>query len=191
MLPQRELSRREKVLLMVLALLSLLALYFFVVHQPVTTAIQNAEAEGEVVSTEITILEAKVAKMAQMKAAIGDADIPPIPDYDNQGAAITFLHSVLPTSTEYQVSFGAPVQVVEGRPVVARQMSLEFHAASYEQARTIVDQLEACPFRCLMNQLQIVGAKEKNPITKGPVTVRLSMLFFENKPLPPAPPAEG
>ena len=63
----KQFTRREKVLLVILALLLLFALYYLAVHRPVTEALDCIQAESETVSMDLAVLEAKQQRMVQMQ----------------------------------------------------------------------------------------------------------------------------
>lgn len=63
----KQFTRREKVLLVILALLLLFALYYLAVHRPVTEALDRIQAESDTVSMDLAVLEAKQQHMAQMR----------------------------------------------------------------------------------------------------------------------------
>ena len=62
----KEFTRREKVLLVILALVLLFAVYFLAVHRPVTEGLDRIQMESETVSADLMVLEAKQQRMEQM-----------------------------------------------------------------------------------------------------------------------------
>ncbi len=182
----RQFTRREQVLLVILALVSLFAVYFLVVHLPVTEALERAQAEKEAISTNMMVLEAKQKRMDQMQkeldAILAQPNVAEIPDYDNLQQVIDFLDTVLSTTGEYSLSFRG-LQRAEDTGILRREIQMTFVSASYYEARDVLEQLQNCPFRCQLSAMGITLASGQAPdtaLTDGAVQVSLTVTFFEN-----------
>ncbi len=182
----RQLTRREQVLLVILALLSLFAVYFLAVHLPVTEAMERAEAERETISIDLMVLEAKQKRMDQMRqeldAILAQPNVAEIPDYDNLQQVIDFLDAVLSSTGEYSLSFRG-LQRSEDTGILRREIQMTFVSPSYDGAREAVERLQNCPFRCQLSALAIAPAAGQTPntaLTDGAVQVSLTVTFFEN-----------
>ena len=181
----KELTRREKALLMVLAVLILVYCYFFLIHMPISNRMTELNGQIQDTETQITALQGLQGRMQMMQSELElHKDEAPIPDYDNLEQVIAFLHTVLPATTKYDFSYTAPTPVTEGRSVGSRTLTVSFEADSYKTARTIVNQLENGPYRCQVTPLDISSEKY---LEAGKVSVGLTVTFFENLPAAPAP----
>ena len=66
----RDFTRGEKVLLLILALVLVGLAYYFVVDRPVRSAMESARAEKEALVTELTTLQARIARLEKMQAEL-------------------------------------------------------------------------------------------------------------------------
>lgn len=183
----REFTLREKILFGVLALLLLCVLYFYTVHMPVTSGIENAQASRDEIEAELTILQAEKERMNALQAELDESRSGPsvvtIPNYDNLDLLMSFLNGVLGSAEEYSLSFsGVSMPGEEGGNIARRYMQLTFTSPDYPSARAIINQLQGAPYRCLLNETSITPAKGGNDaseIFSGAVQVNLSMVFYE------------
>lgn len=182
-------SRREKALLIVLAVLLLIAVYLYAVHFPVTAGMEQARMEKDTLTMELTVLEARQTRMEQMQAELervwGDDHYVRTPAYDNLEQLMTFLNTLLSTAQDYDVQFGELIRSEE-TAVIRRTMELTATCGSYEQARALVLGLQDCPYRCLLDALSMMpvradgsGRDRTAPLTDGAVQVTVSATFYE------------
>jgi len=185
----RQFTRRERVLLLILAVLLLFAVYFLGVHLPVTEALERARTESGAVSADVLVLEAKQQRMGQMQqeldAILSQPDAAEIPTYDNLQRVIDFLNTVLSPAEDYTLSFQG-LQQSGDSTVLRREMQLGYISPSYGAARAVLEQLQNCPFRCQLSGLSMAPFAEEGRMdtaavmTEGPVQVSLTVTFFEN-----------
>lgn len=186
----RQFTRRERVLLVILAVLLLFAVYFLTVHIPVTEALEQAQMESESLSTDIMVLEAKQARMEQMQRELdillAQPNVAEIPSYDNLDRVMDYLNTVLSTTEEYSLSFQG-LQQPEDSIIIYREMQMTYVSPSYQAAREVMEQLQNCPYRCQLSGLTMVPSTRDgqtlNPdavLTNGPVLVHLVVTFFES-----------
>lgn len=181
-------TKREKVLMAILAVLLLAAVYFLAVHRPVTEELARIESEKQTADSELIVLQAKAKHLNDMKAELEEILADPhaavTPKYDNLKQLMTFLDTVTAGTKDYDISFQTRFPAEEGT-VVRRTAGMRFVCASYADARSIVEALRDCPWRCLASDLSITPAGERNgktdrPITEGAVQVSLTVTFFES-----------
>ena len=189
----RQFSRREKVLLIILALLVLFAAYFYGVHYPAVQTKKNAGPEIENLNTEIAVLEAKKVKMdkmsAELETLLASPDTVAIPDYDNLQELISFLNTVLYNTEDFDISFPGIKMPADSGHIARRYLRMSFVSPNYDAARKMVDLLQASPYCCQINELQMECVNvdyytkrvvEDAALTEWPVRVTVSMTFFEN-----------
>lgn len=188
MILSKQFTRREKTLLVILALLLLFAVYFLVVHLPVTEDLARIEAEREAVSAELTVLEAKQQRMEQMRVEVDEIlsqpNVAEIPAYDNLQQVMNFLNTVLSSAREYTLNFQSLQQPEEGT-ILRRTMQIAFVTASYDVARSMVEQLQNCPYRCQISDFAIAPdtpeGQDNAALLDGPVQVSATVIFYENQ----------
>ena len=185
----KQFTRREKVLLIILALLLLFAVYFLAVHRPVTEALARIQAESETVSADLMVLEAKQQRMEQMQKELDEIlaqpNVAEIPTYDNLQQVMNFLNTVLHSANEYSLSFQS-LQQPEDNSILRRAMQMTFVTLSYKEARDMITQLQNCPYRCQLSDFSIAPATADGQsrdtvaaLLDGPVQVSLTVTFFE------------
>lgn len=185
----KQFTRREKVLLIILALLLLFAVYFLAVHRPVTEALDRIQAESETVSADLMVLEAKQQRIEQMQKELDEIlaqpNVAEIPTYDNLQQVMNFLNTVLHSANEYSLSFQS-LQQQEDNSILRRAMQMTFVTLSYKEARDMISQLQNCPYRCQLSDFSIAPATADGQsrdtvaaLLDGPVQVSLTVTFFE------------
>ena len=171
----RKLTIRERVLLVILALMALVCGYVFLFHLPLEerTAALNArisESQSLLEQTQVT-----AARQQQMESALEQlysADPAPkeMPDYDNIQAVMVELNRILADSREYSLRFTS----AEGEDrVLERQVTLPFTCADYAAAKGILQELHDSPLRCQLEDVSISQGED------GAVQVTVSLVFFE------------
>ena len=185
----KQFTRREKVLLVILALLLLFAFYFLGVHRPVTTSLVRIQEESETVATELTVLEAKEQRMIQMQQELDEIlsqpNVAEIPTYDNLQQVMDFLNTVLSSASEYSLSFQS-LQQPESGSILRRSMQMTFISPSYDGARSMIGQLQNCPYRCQLSDFSMTPAsvdgqsQDAAALLDGPVQVSVTVTFYEN-----------
>ena len=185
----RQFTRREKVLLAILAVLLLFALYYLAVHRPVTEALSRIQSESETVSVDLTVLEAKEQRMIQMQQELDEIlsqpNVSEIPKYDNLQQVMDFLNTVLSSASEYTLSFQGLQQPQDGG-ILRRTMQMTFTTPSYDAARSMIEQLQNCPYRCQLSDFSILPfSADSQPqdaasLLDGSVQASVTVTFFEN-----------
>lgn len=185
----KQFTRREKVLLVILALLLLFALYYLAIHRPVTEALNRIQVESETVSTDLMVLETKQQRMAEMQKELDEIlsqpNVSEIPKYDNLQRVMDFLNTVLSSANEYSLSFQG-LQQPENGDILRRPMQMSFISTSYNGARSMIEQLQNCPYRCQLSDFSIAPvslegqSQDAASLLDGPVQVSLTVTFYEN-----------
>ena len=185
----KQFTRREKVLLIILALLLLFAVYFLAVHRPVTEALDRIRTESETISSDLVVLEAKHQRMEQMQKELDEIlaqpNVAEIPTYDNLQQVMDFLNTVLRSASEYCLSFQNLSQPEDGS-ILRRTTQMAFVSPSYKKAQDMVTHLQNCPYRCQLSDISIAPATADGQsqdtaaaLTDGPVEVSVTVTFFE------------
>ena len=192
-------SRREKILLLILALLVLGSGYYFFVHQPVTDALERCAQQTDTLNTDITILTAKKQKQDEMQKELDEikaqGNPPIVPDYDNLDKEIAFLYSVLETTFDYKLSVQSVQKAEDSSNIVRRSMALSFTCPNYSDAKRAIRMLQESPYCCRLGATSItrstantskavIGnaatAKNSRSIMEGAVVVQMNITFFEH-----------
>ena len=176
----RAFSTREKVLLVILALLLIGVGYFKLLLEPINESIDNytqlASSEQDAM-LQGTAQLVQLRQMEQELEAIHESgDAVPLPAYDNAEGLLVELNHILAASTEYTLNFGT-VDMLDGGYIVRRPLSLQFSAKDYAAARGI---LTALHDSANVNQISDLSVSLPEDSDKG-VQVTCSVTFYELK----------
>ena len=188
----RAFTKREKVMLVILAVLIIGIGYFKFLLEPVNAGIENyrqMEAmEQDQILLNATLVQQKRQMEQELEALFESGDPSPIPTYDNSANLLVELHKILEGSAEYTLNFTGTnpmdVQYLIGRPV-----SLTFRTASYSAARRIIDKLHNSSNVNSISDLSIQFNSDHNQIIywnestedsdKYPIVVSLTITYYE------------
>lgn len=188
----RAFTKREKVMLVILAVLIIGIGYFKFLLEPVNAGIENyrqMEAmEQDQILQNATLVQQKRQMEQELEALFESGDPSPIPTYDNSANLLVELHKILEGSAEYTLNFTGTnpmdVQYLIGRPV-----SLTFRTASYSAARRIIDKLHNSSNINSISDLSIQFNSDHNQIIywnestedsdKYPIVVSLTITYYE------------
>ena len=188
-------NKREKVLLLILALILLALLWYIFVWQ--NAANEKLRIDAEIAETEAQTLVAnnRISKLGTMREAIEEqkaAGATPsnLPDYDNTTALMAQLDSVLSTTKDYRLSFDELERSDDG--VISRGVTITFGCDSIEAGRAVMTKLENGPFACSIDSATITSTNSADNRTgnarvgvntsrnvDSPYAVGLHAIFFE------------
>ena len=171
---RRELTGREKLLLVVLGILLAVSGYFLLFYTPMKEERERCLAETENCTIQIEAANIRLEEKRRMERELEELfskEPPPlsIPDYDNREPVMFELHSILTAAMDYSLSFST---VDASQTIVRRSISMNFTAPGYEAARDILRKLHDCSYRCLLDNLVISFAGDS-------VSVNGTIVFFE------------
>ncbi len=191
----RSFSRREKVLLVILALVLVVGLYVLLVQRPVEAKLDALALEKEDLELREQVAEIRLGQYSKMKKELDEIfsmpqnQITVMPPYDNIETLMVQFDSIF-LGLEPKLSF-PEVRVEEG--VATRPIQFEFVAPSYDQARAILTRLTRTGYRSLLDGLSITpeGADSvtragflqvNRSIQQGSVSVKGTIYFYELAP---------
>lgn len=140
----RAFTTREKVLLVILAVLIIGIGYFKLILEPINNNIENFQQltaqEQDEILVNTTLVQKKKQMEAELEALFENGDPTPIPVYDNSVVLMKELHQILDKSSDYTLNFtGTSPMDVEY--LIRRPVNLTFRTKTYAQARAILNQL--------------------------------------------------
>lgn len=183
----RELSSREKTLLVVLALLLLFVGYFKFILTPINDGVSDyrrmaSEQEDDFVVNyqKAAIVKNMQDELDRIKTAGGAKALP---EYDNSSALLLQLRGILDSNLEeYNMQFG---KTAEYDYLVCRPLELQFKTGSYETARRLIDQISSCPTVQQITDLDIriesAAATSSDAADGTEVTVYMNVNYYEFK----------
>ncbi len=176
----RKFTTREKVLLLILAVILLAELYFLLVHQRVERELAEAQSRTETATAAYNVARMKAEQKREMQKkiqeALKDESVRPLPDYDNSTNVVAYLNGVLAAAEEYNLVFNA---VTVSNYVAVRPISMSFRCQGYAAARDIVAQLENGPYYCEVTGLSMSAQSGGSDLTGEMVSVQMTAVFYE------------
>ncbi len=190
----RSFSRREKTLLVFLALILVVGLYVLLVQRPVEAKLDELALEVEDLELKTQVAQIKLGQRNKMKReldeifALPQDEITVMPPYDNIETLMVQFNTIF-MGLEPKLSF-PEVQFNEG--IATRPIQFEVVVPSYEQARAILTRLTRTGYRSLLDGLSITPAEEigilrgelraGRSIQQGNVALRGTIYFYELAP---------
>ena len=162
-------SRKEKLMIFVLAILLIGLIYYRFVHISVNNAIISADNEAQALQTELDLANARLNRIKGAKDKMGTG-MQRMESYNGSKTETAFLNTVLAAATDYSVTFDDVTR--EGNQI-RRNFHLKYTAANYDAAMSIMKDLTTGEYRCLVGDMKC--SIDKSGIT----TVDASGTFYE------------
>lgn len=176
----RDFTLKEKILLIFLSLVLLVLGYYFFVDQPVRSGIASANADYEMYSTELTVLQAKIAQLDAMQRELDSLadDNTRMPSYNANRQEIDFLNAILAGTQNYTINFS---NVTRNGDQIRRSFTLQFTVDSYDEARNRLAALGGSQLRCKLGDLYYSSSTANNRDGEAAqrVSVGVSAVFYE------------
>lgn len=192
-------TKRERVLLVVLIVAALGVLWYFAVYNPCQDRLAKAQSKQASVQTDIDAATVKKTKMTKMQNEIAKAQqaassSSELPAYDNVVNLTNELNSVLSAANTYSLKFD---NVETSGNIVRRKVTLDYTAATYDDAKSILNKISDGRYRCMLGDMSINDSKSgqststsSNAIalnssssnsSAGRFSVNVSLTFYESK----------
>lgn len=173
----RAFTQREKVLLLVLAVLIIVIGYVKLILQPINEEIESYESLTMEEQTAFSANQIKAARMNLMEKEIEKAKAKgvrrEVPAYDNSSNLLPGLYQIMESSVDYSLDFG---ELVYDGNVVQRPVEMTFQARTYKQARAIIDKLYKSGYAM---QITDVNIDTKKATDTQLVSTSMSVTYFE------------
>ena len=177
----RAFTTREKVMMVILALLMIGIGYYKLILEPINLGVEDyntrAAEEQDIITTNMLLVQKKKMMEAELTELFAQGDPTPIPSYDNVGPLIVELHSILDGTVDYTLTF-SDTSYLSGGYLVRRPIRLDFTAGSYSQARSIINRLHDSVNINQISDLSISLVKNNDQEESG-VSVSMVITYFE------------
>ena len=175
----RSFSTREKVLLLILAIVLVVGAYYFLVVKNVADTLAANQAELEEVQAQIdaqTALAQARTRMESELSELGDGQsLPEVAVYDNIRNELNELNGLMASATSYDLTFDQPR--LDG-DLVRRDVKVSFTVPDYRSALDMVSKLENGSYRCLINDFTLTGMLLADGSVDG-VAATLDVTYLE------------
>ena len=177
----REFSAKEKLLLLIAAVLALGLFYYNFVYKFFQS--QYALYDTAKIEDELLIEQSKSTRISQMKQIIeeskgkvkGNLSI-----YNNQSAEIIEMGMIFDEDADnVSISWSEPVM---SGTIIRRDVNITFHCRSYENFKNVLKKMSEMKYRCLIGNVAVSDAntRESNGIaSSGDINASISVRFFE------------
>ncbi len=175
---KRQFSPREKVLLVILALMLVFCVYYILVEKPVRDTLLDASQRQSSAESELTIASAQLQKMHTMEEALDELDQTAqadVPDFDNAKNVVNLLNEAMAMTDEYTLSFPP---VVKSGAIASRTVQMNFRCGSYATGKAVLKTLLDSDYRCRITS-RSVTCGVGGDIRREEVTVNASVTFYE------------
>lgn len=183
----REFQLKERILLLVLATIVLGAVYYYFVHQPVKTGIDQAKQRIDELTVEKESLDAKIAVLEQMQKTNQDPAaiaLGYMPSYNYSDKELRLLNDVLRNTLDYTVTFSGLTR--DGNQI-RRNFNLVFRVENYDEVASVLYELTKTELRCLIGDMScsVLTGSGYNVFTgeaadvKPTIQVKVSAVFYE------------
>lgn len=175
----RELTKREKVLLLVLIVLVVALGYFKLILEPINDQVTSYRSAMEVEQSALDIDLIRAAQMDKMQQTVEElkasGTLHSIPRYDNSGSLMIELHKIMEKTLDY--SLDCSQGTAQESYIMLRPIVMTYRTATYAQARQIIDEL--CESENI-SQISNVDIRVRSGGTGGSsVTTTLVITYFE------------
>ena len=176
------LTRTEKIVLLILVALFLLAGWYMGIYHPIQLRIQAADTTD--LESEMEMEQMRAAKIKAMQAEIDEnknVGAPMVPSYNNFKKELDELNQTFGQAYEFHFQFSEPEQ--DGS-LIRRNVAVKFDAKNFEAAKEMVKEILNSPFRTMVHDLSIssnsrTSADHQDDIKQDPVTVTFLMTAYE------------
>ena len=177
----REFSAKEKLLLLIAAVLALGLFYYNFVYKFFQS--QYALYDTAKIEDELLIEQSKSTRISQMKQIIeeskgkvkGDLSV-----YNNQSAEIIEMGMIFDEDAD-NVSISWSEPVMRGT-IIRRDVNITFHCRSYENFKNVLRKMSEMKYRCLIGNVAVSDANTREStgiVTSGDINASISVRFFE------------
>ncbi|MCR5054431.1 MAG: type II secretion system protein M [Lachnospiraceae bacterium] len=181
----RDFTTREKVLILILAIILLILAYYWLVDVPVRNGIMEADSKRESTEIELTAVNAKIAGLEQMQRELEELGSSGraayMASYNNAEAEYAALNDILSGTDEYLITFS---DLTKEGDLVRRQFSIQFSTTGYAAAKKIITDLENSEYRCRIGDISCAaeqGLDEEIDLRNwnGRILVNGTATFYE------------
>lgn len=175
----RELTKREKTLLLVLVVLVLVLGYCKLFLEPIDRQITSLRTNTDIEQAELDTDRVRLAQLEQMQQAIAaikaSGQERALPQYDNDQALMTELDKLMAATLQYEVD--CTEGTTQEGYLVLHPVTLTYQTASYAQSRQIIDALSASANVNFLSNVDV-----QYDADKAQYKTVLHLIFFELMP---------
>ena len=172
-------TKREKIVLVILAIALVAGFYFLAIHYPVNQRLEEIKIEKAEVEDQTTLAMAKAQRYRTMQKeldeifALSEDEITVMPPFDNK-QTLTYIFNDVFADTAPNLRFA---DVKTDGNIATRSISFTFNADSYDAAKEILIKLTGTGYRCLLQNVTL--APTNGDVEYDGLTVSGNIVFYE------------
>ena len=178
----RVFTTREKILLVILAILLIGCFYYLVVLKPSLDTLASSESQLSAVQDEIALQQVVATKKAELRAADQGSrskrgrpeDAAQLRQHEKRAGQS--FDAILAEASSYNIDFS---NAEFAGTLVRRNVSISFTTDTYAAAQTVLEQLIDCKYSCLVTDITIKGDGLGQASSANKVTASANVTFFE------------
>ncbi len=176
----RAFTTREKVLMVILALIILASAYYLLVFAPSKDAIVSSQSQVSQLESELTIQQAKAIQVSNMqneldqKKSSGEQAKETL-SYDASPVIMRELNNIMAGTKTYTLSFADAEESEDGNAIRC-SVGVSFSTKNYASAKRVVDELVNNKYTSLVTDFAITTSDDD-----GTATGTATIVYFESK----------
>lgn len=177
---RREFTWKEKLLLVLLALLLLGGLYYFAVDRPVRSELSKAQAKLGTLEKERLSLQKKKQSLTKMQKELDylekDSTLAAMGSYNNLEAELAELNDILTLAQKYDIDFTKTTR--EGN-LIRKYFTISCSTNDYQDAEALIEGLYNFPYRCMISDIKVSSEEKGKDLQDSMVLLTISAVFYE------------
>ena len=173
----RQFSKKETVLILILTFALLGFIYYFFTYDYLESQLMSYDTTD--LDNQIALEQQRAAMITQMKKDIANGTVTysgEVATYNNLSNEMIELNNIFSGTSAYNFDFEEPEATDS---TVRRNINITFTSNSYAEAEKIISSLYSCKYRCLISDLDISAGSDNGVLQSGPVSVSMKVTFFE------------
>ena len=168
-----KISKREKVLLVVLCALVVVCAYYLFFLTPTMETKASLESEITAMDDQVITAQARVAHRNKMQQELEvikaeNKNIKDLPVYDNNKKLMESLNMMLGQAVQYTINFSG---TSETDGIIRREVDLSYVCNTYNDARAILQNIHDGKYPCVLQDVSINSGES--------YSVTATLTFFE------------
>ena len=177
----REFTAKEKILILVAAILALGLIYYNFVYRYFQNQIKLYDTVA--LEDELMVEQNKAMRISQMKQIIEESEGKVKGDlsvYNNQSAEIVEMGRIFDEDGDnVNITWSDPIM---SGTIIRRDVNITFHCTSYQNFKNILQKMSEMKYRCLIGNVAVTDANTKESVgiaESGDINASISVTFFE------------
>lgn len=175
----RAFTTREKILMLVLAIVIVACAYYLLVFAPSKSAIDSSASQVSQLESELAIDQAMALQVSNMKDELAEksaagAAAKRTLDFDSTPTIMRELNNILVGTKTYSLSFADPEKSEDGT-AVRHSATVSFTASSYAAAKAVVKDLVNSKYSSLVTDFSISAGGDGSDASAS-----VNIVYYEN-----------